>query len=52
MYKPVYTVVANVSEQRRAQVLQIRARDRREAITKARQQGAYLIKSICQIKAG
>lgn len=48
MYKPVYLVIANVSTERRAKVLQVRARDRREAINKARQAGAYLIKSVCK----
>lgn len=46
MYKPTYVVIANTSEQKRAQVLKIRARDRHEAVAKAQMRGAYLIKSV------
>lgn len=49
MYKPVYLVIASVSNERRAKVLQVRARDRHEAINKAQQQGAYKIKSVCRV---
>lgn len=46
MYKPVYLIIAKTSSSKRAQILQVRARDRHEAISKAQQQGAYQIKSV------
>lgn len=52
MYKPMYIIIANTSSTKRTEIMQVQARDRKEALKKAESKGAYRIKAITRCKQG